>query len=150
MPASVVRVLLCPSVAIKGFRRGSDCVCVWVCASRMEATADVICDVLLGNVAGVSAPASGAAAVPSVASPTPLPVRFSFDTTATNNCGGGSFYSCSTTVTSPACLQLFAVATNIAYVCSNDPQYLTVTSATDALEFSYTVRCVKLVSARAG
>jgi hypothetical protein len=149
MPASVVRVLLCPSVAIKGFRRGP-IVCGWVCASRMEATADVICDVLLGNVAGVSAPASGAAAVPSVASPTPLPVRFSFDTTATNNCGGGSFYSCSTTVTSPACLQLFAVATNIAYVCSNDPQYLTVTSATDALEFSYTVRCVKLVSARAG
>ena len=75
----------------------------------------------------------------------PLTVRFSYGTTTT----GGSlcdaqWWSCNATVSSPPCLQLYQAALDNVVLCSNDPQYLTVSSSGTSLDFAYMVRWAAL------
>jgi len=71
--------------------------------------------------------------------PQTLPVRFSFGTT--ESCSHAmQWFTCNATVSSPPCLQLYQTALDNVVLCSNDPQYLTVSSSSTSLDFAYTVR----------
>ncbi len=65
--------------------------------------------------------------------------RFSFGTT--ESCGYPmQWFTCNATVSSPPCLQLYQTALDNVVLCSNDPQYLTVSSSGTSLDFAYMVR----------
>jgi hypothetical protein len=108
----------------------------------LEVIADTLCDVFLGREVvnePESSPKAGIEPPNAVIDDTPLLVEFSFVTTGTDHCGGGNWWTCAANVTSPSCLTLFSVATSKAYLCSNDPQYLTVTASAGSLDFAYSV-----------
>ena len=130
---------------------------------RLEATADVLCATLLGNISVVDqwaadrplaslaryrpAPAPSPSPPPMLrARPQPavavgaIPVRFSYDLTqvSTSPCSA-QWHTCNATSSSPNCLQLYQAALSDVVLCSNDPQYLTVSSSGTSLDFSYAV-----------
>ena len=128
---------------------------VCVCVCRLEATADVLCAVLVNRIAMPSAGAVDAVAAPWAHQATPdrgvvgggrggivngsLTVRFGYETVEASSCYAGS-YKCNVTVSSPPCLQLYLAALDNVVLCSNDPQYLTVSSSGLSLDFGYQVR----------
>ncbi len=72
-----------------------------------------------------------------------LPARFSYDTTG--SCSPSQHWiTCNATVSSPPCLQLYQTALDNVVLCSNDPQYLTVSSSGTSLDFAYMVRWAAL------
>lgn len=117
---------------------------------RLEAAADVLCEVMLGNITypqvserieALNVESEHAeTAVDVTSKAVPIPVGFSFDAVSGHYCDA-FWYTCNTTVSSPSCQKLFQSAANTAYMCSTDPQYLTVSSSAAGLNFAYQVCC---------
>ena len=117
----------------------------------MESTADVLCAVLLGNVSVVEVDSGLAAGTVASIPPTPahphalaadgsVAVRFAFQSTEVSSSAcSAQWHTCNATSSSPNCLQLYQAALSDVVLCSNDPQYLTVSSSGTSLDFSYAV-----------
>ena len=122
---------------------------------RLEATADVLCAVLLGNVSVVGTEAGfdgsqlatttvgqqsrGADLTTAGIINGSVTVRFGYETTSGSSCNAW-WSPCNATSSSPSCLQLYQAALDNVVLCSNDPQYLTVSSSGSSLDFGYMVR----------
>ena len=129
----------------------------------------MMCATLLGNVSIAGGGAASAVAVrvstetesatrPSLSVGGAMPVRFSHERVSGSSCNS-YWNTCNATSSSPACLQLYQAALHNVVLCSNDPQYLTVSSSTTSLDFAYTVRgrvaddvvwCMRVLTASMG
>ena len=81
-------------------------------------------------------------------SPSSVVVRMAYDTTYVSGSDCDTeWMTCNVTTSSPSCLKLLATP---AVLCSNDPQYLTVSASTSSLDIAYTVSVVVVTGREEG
>ena len=126
--------------------------------SRIEATADVICAVLANQSRAADVVDGSLVNQPSRAVPSAtaqgadsVMIQMAYDTTYV----GGSdcdteWLTCNVTTSSPSCVALYAKLSGPAVLCSNDPQYLTVSASTSSLDIAYTVSVVVVTGREEG
>ena len=78
-------------------------------------------------------------------------VRMAYDTTYVSGSDCDTeWLTCNATTSSPSCVALFAKLSGPAVLCSNDPQYLTVSASTSSLDIAYTVSVVVVTGREEG